>query len=88
MGFKAPHQLFSHDTHFKLLPFLRHRVLAKGERAPLSDPAHYVLHQNGSVTIINVSNRDTGPHVCFVWNRAGSAIRYIDLFNARPCEFG
>ena len=63
---------------------LRHRVLANEERVPLLDHTHFVPHNNGSVTIVNITNMDSGPYVCRAWNAAGSDIVYIDVYNSRP----
>ena len=63
---------------------LRHRVLANEDRVPLLDHAHYIHHKNGSMTITNVTDLDSGSYACRAWNAAGSDIVYIDVYNSRP----
>ena len=65
-------------THF------RHRVLPNGVREPLLDHTHFLHHQNGSVTVLNISDMESGPYVCWAWNRVGSDIAYIHLYNSHP----
>ena len=66
----------------------RHRVLLPNEeRVPLLDHTHFMTHQNGSLTIVNVSDVDSGPYVCRAWNAAGSDCVYIDVYNMHPREY-
>ena len=63
----------------------RHRVLLpSGVRVPLTDDSHFVHHDNGSVTIVNVSDPDSGPYVCWAQNVVGSDIAYIHIYNSLP----
>ena len=63
----------------------RHRVLLpSGVRVPLIDHTHFVTHANGSLTILNVSDMDSGPYACLAWNRVGSDLVYTHLYNTHP----
>ena len=62
----------------------RHRVLYNGSRVPLLDHTHFIRYQNGSLTIVNITDMDSGPYVCRAWNAAGSDIVYIDVYNSHP----
>jgi hypothetical protein len=62
-----------------------HRVLLpSGVRVPLIDHTHFVTHANGSLTILNVSDMDSGPYACLAWNRVGSDLAYTHLYNTHP----
>ena len=63
----------------------RHRVLIpSGDRVALVDHTHFVTHENGSLTIIGVSDMDSGPFVCWARNRLGSDLAYTHLYNSHP----
>ena len=62
-------------------------LLPNEERVPLLDHTHFMTHQNGSLTIVNVSDVDSGPYVCRAWNAAGSDCVYIDVYNMHPREY-
>lgn len=65
--------------------FFRHRVLIpSGDRVPLVGHTHFITHENGSLTIIGVSDMDSGPFVCWARNRLGSDLAYTHLYNSHP----
>ena len=59
-------------------------MLFNEERVPLLDHTHFVRHENGSMTIVNITDMDSGHYVCRAWNAAGSDILYIDVYNSHP----
>ena len=62
-------------------------MLVNEDRVPLLDHTHFIPHENGSVTIVNITDMDSGPYVCSAWNAAGSDIVYISVYNRRPGKF-
>ena len=82
-----PHKFFFHKCllHVFYSTACRHRVLLpSGVRVPLIDHTHFVTHANGSLTILNVSDMDSGPYACLAWNRVGSDLAYTHLYNTHP----